>query len=137
MTNGMDGEQGETIQLENIDLKRVNEFRYLGSTLDSAGMDKEIKQRVQAGWKNWRSISCVICDRRIPIRLKGKVHKAVVRPALTYGLEAAPLKKTQEQRLDVTEMKMLRWMSGVTKMDRVRNEYIRRSTKVIEVSKNV
>ena len=46
-------------------------------------------------------------------------------------------KKTDERKLDVAEMKMLRWMSGVTKMDRVRNEYIRGSLKVTEVSKKV
>ena len=78
-----------------------------------------------------------MCDRRFPIKLKGKIHKAVVRPALMYGLETAPIKKTEERKLDVAEMKMLRWMSGVTKMDRVRNEYIRGSLKVAEVSKKI
>ena len=53
-------------------------------------------------------ISILSCDTRVPIRLKGKVHKAVVRPAMTYGLEAAPLKKTEGRKLDVAEMKMLR-----------------------------
>ena len=32
---------------------------------------------------------------------------------------------------------MLRWMSGETKMNRVRNEYIRGSLKVAEVSKKI
>ena len=32
---------------------------------------------------------------------------------------------------------MLRWMSGVTKLDRIRNERIRGTTKVREISKNV
>ena len=56
---------------------------------------------------------------------------------MTYGLEAAPLKKMEERRLDVTEMRMLRWMSGVTRMDRVRNEHIRGTVKVTEASKKV
>ena len=34
-------------------------------------------------------------------------------------------------------MRMLRWMSGVTREDRIRNEYIRGSTKVVEISKKV
>ena len=38
---------------------------------------------------------------------------------------------------DVVEMRMLRWMSGVTKMDRIRNERIRGTTKVGEISKKV
>ena len=66
-----------------------------------------------------------------------KIHKAVVRPALMYGLENAPIKKTEERKFYVAEMKMLRWRSGVTKKDRVGNEYIRRSLKVTEVSKKV
>ena len=32
---------------------------------------------------------------------------------------------------------MLRWMSGVTKLDRIRNERIRGTTKVGEISKKV
>ena len=100
-------------------------------------MSKEINPCTQYGWNDWKLVFEVICDRRVPIRLKGKVHKSVVRPTMTYGLEAAPLKKTEEKRLDVAEMKMLRWMSGVTLRDKVRNEYIRGSVKVTEVSKKV
>ena len=43
----------------------------------------------------------------------------------------------QEKKLDVAEMRMLRWMSGVTKLDIIRNERIRGTTKVGEISKNV
>ena len=45
--------------------------------------------------------------------------------------------ETQEKKLDVAEMRMLRWMSGVTKLDRIRNEVIRGTTKVGEISKKV
>ena len=47
------------------------------------------------------------------------------------------MKKAQVKKLDVAEMKMLRWMSGVTKLDRIRNERIRGTTKVGEISKKV
>ena len=47
------------------------------------------------------------------------------------------MKKAHEKKLDVAEMRMLRWMSGVTKMDRIRNERIRGTTKVGEISKKV
>ena len=39
-----------------------------------------------------------------------------------YGAERRAMKKTHEKKLDVAEMRMLRWMSGVTKLDRIRNE---------------
>ena len=47
------------------------------------------------------------------------------------------MKKAQEKKLDVVETRMLRWMSGVSRLDRIRNERIRGTTKVGEISKNV
>ncbi len=47
------------------------------------------------------------------------------------------VEKAQEKKLDVAEMRMLRWMSGVTKLDRIRNERIRGTTTVGEISKKV
>ena len=47
------------------------------------------------------------------------------------------MKKLEEKKMGVAEMRMLRWMSGVTREDRIRNEYIRGSTKVVEISKKV
>ena len=54
-----------------------------------------------------------------------------------YGDETWAVKKAQEKKLDVAEMTMLRWMSGVTKLDRIRNERIRGTAKVGEISKKV
>ena len=56
---------------------------------------------------------------------------------MLYGAETWAEKKAQEKKLDVAEMRMLRWMSGVTKLDRIRNERIRGTTKVGEISKKV
>ena len=47
------------------------------------------------------------------------------------------VKKAQEKKLDAAETRMLRWMSGVIKLDRIRNERIRGTTKVGEISKKV
>ncbi|KAK3521254.1 hypothetical protein QTP70_001548 [Hemibagrus guttatus] len=55
----------------------------------------------------------------------GKVYNTVVRPAMLYGLETVSLRKRQESELEVAELKMLRFSLGVTRLDRIRNEYIR------------
>ena len=88
---------------------------------------------MQAGWCKWREASGVLCDRRVPLRLKGKYYSTVVRPAMTYSSECWAVKKTHEQKLRAAEMKMLRMMCGVTKRDRVRNEYIRGSVGVASI----
>ena len=75
---------------------RVKVFKYLRSTMQESGScEKEVKKRVQAGWNGWRKVSGVICDRRLPARVKGKVYSSVVRPAMVYGLETVAVTKKQ------------------------------------------
>ncbi|KAK3509068.1 hypothetical protein QTP70_020206 [Hemibagrus guttatus] len=115
-----------TVRLQGEEVKKVQEFKYLGSTVQSNGeCGKEVKKRVQAGWNGWRKVSGVMCDRKISARIKGKVYRTVVRPAMLYGLETVSLRKRQESELEVAELKMLRFSLGVTRLDRIRNEYIR------------
>ncbi|KAK3532082.1 hypothetical protein QTP86_007080 [Hemibagrus guttatus] len=115
-----------TGRLQGEEVKKVQEFKYLGSTVQSNGeCGKEVKKRVQAGWNGWRKVSGVLCDQKISARIKGKVYRTVVRPAMLYGLETVSLRKRQESELEVAELKMLRFSLGVTRLDRIRNEYIR------------
>ena len=52
------------------------------------------------------------------------------RPAMLYGLETVALTKRQEAEMEVAELKMLRFSLGVTRMDKIRNEYIRGTAQV-------
>ena len=70
-------------------------------------------------------MSEVICDRHVPARVKRNVYKVAVRPSMLYGLETGALTKRQEAEMEVAELKMLRFSLGVTRMDKIRNEYIR------------
>lgn len=80
----------------------------------SAVCARETKKRVQAGWREQRWVSGVICDRSIAV--KGKVFKTVVRPAVIYGLEAMALTKTQAVELEVLRLSLV-----VARMDMIRN----------------
>ena len=74
-------------------------------------------------------MSAVICERRVTARVKGKMYKVAVRPAMLYGLETA-LTKRQEAEMEVAEVSMLRFSLGVTRMDKIMNEYIRGTAQV-------
>ena len=43
------------------------------------------------------------------MKLKSKLYKTVVRPAMVYGSECSALHEQEEQHLHTTEMKMLMW----------------------------
>ena len=117
--------------MENTKVPRVKEFKYLGSTVQKNGNCKrEVKKRVQARWNGWRKVSGVICDRRLPARVKGKVYSSVVRPAMVYGLETMAVTKKQVEEMEVAEIKMLRFTMGVTRKDKIRNEYVRGTIKI-------
>ena len=49
----------------------------------------------------------------------------IVRPALQYGGERWPIKKSQVQRMRVAKMRMINWMCGHMRSDRIRNGVIR------------
>ena len=120
-----------TVKMQGEEVAKVEDFKYLGSTVQSNGeCGREVKKRVQAGWNGWRRMSGVICDRRVPARVKGKVYRVAVRPAMLYGLETVALTKRQEAEMEVAELKMLRFSLGVTRMDKTRNEYIRGTAQV-------
>ncbi|XP_057548589.1 uncharacterized protein LOC130826962 [Amaranthus tricolor] len=53
---------------------------------------------------------------------------------LLYGTECWPIKKVFEQRMEVTEMRMPRWMCGNTMMDRIRNQEFREKLGVAPLS---
>ena len=79
-------------------------------------------------------LSGVLCDKKMNARLNGKVYKTAVRPAMMYVSETWGIKKAQEKKMTVAEMRMLRWMCGVTKKNNIRNELIRGTVKVADIS---
>ena len=131
----LDGNSDINLHGENLE-KRVSTFKYIGATMAENGdLDADMTHQIESGWTNWKWVSGILCDRRISLRVKGKVYKTVIRPAMMYGAETWAVKKAQGKKLDVAEMRMLTWMSGVTKLDRIRNERIRGTKKVGEISK--
>ena len=83
----LDGNSDINLQGEN--LERMNTFKYLGATLEENGdLDAEMTHGIQSGWKSWKRVSGILCDRRISLRIKGKVYKTVVRPTMMYGAGA-------------------------------------------------
>jgi len=84
----------EEVAIGRSPLKTVTSFRYLGSLIQESGsVEEEIQSRATAAWSKWREVSGVVCDKKMPLRLKSKVYKTVIRPVLLYGAECWSVKK--------------------------------------------
>lgn len=126
------------ISIRNSSLPTVTQFKYLGSILTSDGkIDNDVIHRTTTGWYKWRQLTGVMCDRKMPLKVKGQMYKTAIRPAVLYGSECWATNKTHLNKLHTTEMRMLRWSAGVTLLDKIRNEYIRGSFKVAPITEKV
>ena len=77
--------------------------RILGSILQSdGGMSTEINKRTQCGWNNLRKMSGVLCDKRVPPHVKGKINKMIVQPAILYWMETVPVTSYHVKKREVT-----------------------------------
>ena len=63
-------------------------FWYLGLVLQNNGeIDEDVRHRISAGWLKWRQASGILCDKRVPQKLKGKFYRTAIRPVMLYGAE--------------------------------------------------
>ena len=76
----------------------------------------------------------VLCDKKVPIKLKDKVYKMVIKPTMTYGAECWAVRKKDENRMHAAEMRMLRWIKGKTRKDHVRNQIIQEDANECQMS---
>ncbi len=80
-------------------LNASKSFKYLGFIIEENGnIDKDVTHRIQQGWNKWRSASALLCDRKVPLKLKGKFYRTAIRPALLYGTECWATKYENEQK---------------------------------------
>ena len=109
-------------------------FKYLGSIIQKdREIDGDVNHRIKVGWLKWRSATRVLCDHHMLLSLKGKFYRTAVRPSLLYGMECWANKKQYTQKISVTDMRILIWMCGKTRMDKVRNEDIRSLVGVVPI----
>ena len=120
------GNDKKTVKMDDTKVPRVKEFNYLGSTVqESSSCEREVEEESAGRMERMEKSIGVICDRRLPARVKGKVYSLVIRAGMVYGLETVAVTKKQVEEMEVAEMKMLRFAMGVTRKDKIKNEFIR------------
>ena len=65
-------------------------------------------------------------NRGLGIKAKKCLYEGVIVPTALYGAEALGVRSAERRKVNVLEMKCLRSLVGVSRMDRVRNEEVSR-----------
>ena len=61
------------------------------------------------------------------------MYRMVVRPTLLYGAEWWLIKRAHIWRMRVAKMRMIRWICGHTRLDKIRNQVIRSTIGVASI----
>ena len=110
------------VMLNGEALEEVDQFKYLGSVIAAnGGVEADVHHRVNEGCKVLGALKGVMKNRGLG---KKVLYEKVVVPTVMYGSESWGMKVTERQKLNVFEMKCLRSMTGVSRLDRIRNEVV-------------
>ena len=119
------------VRLNGEVLEEVSQFKYLGSIVAAdGGVKADVNHRVNEGCKVLGAMNGVIKNRGLGMNVRRVLYEKIIVPTVTYGSELWSMKEEERQKLNVFEMKCLRSMCGVTRLDRLRNEEVRERTGV-------
>ena len=108
-------------------LEEVDCFKYQGSKVAAdGGCENHVVHRMNDWYRAWGSLKSVLSNRGFWIKAKNCLCEEVIVPTALYGTEAWGLRSAERRKVNVLEMKCLRSLVGVSRMDRFRNEKVRR-----------
>ena len=111
---------GLNVMLNGEALEEVEQFKYLGSVIAAnGGVETDVCHRVNEECKVLGALKRVMKNRGLGMNVKKVLYEKVVVLTVMYGSESWGMKVNERQKLNVFEIKCLRSMTGVSRLDRV------------------
>jgi len=113
----------QSMKVDNNSIERVEEFKYLGTTLTHQNsIQEDIKSRLKSGNACYYSVRNLLSSRLLSKNLKIKIYRIIILPVVLYGCETWSLTLREERRLSVFENRVLSRVFG-SKRDEVTGEW--------------
>jgi len=112
-----------SMKIDNSSIERVEEFKYLGTTLTNQNfIQEEIKSRLKLGNACYYSVQHLLSSRPLSKNLKIKIYRTTVLLVFLYGCETWSLTLREGLRLRVFENRVSRRVFGPNR-DEVTGEW--------------
>ena len=103
----------QSVRIDNGTFERVEEFKYLGTTLTNKNsIPEEIKSRLSSGNACYHSVQNILSSRLLSKNLQIKIYRTIILSVVLYGCEAWSLTLREERKLRVFENMVLRRIFG-------------------------
>jgi len=115
--------RSRNIKTYNTPFERVEEFKYLGTTLTiKNSVQEEIKSRLRSGNACYHSVQNLLSSSLLSKNMMIKIHRTIILPVVLYGCETWSLTLKEERRLRMFENRVLRMILR-PKRDEVTGEW--------------
>ena len=105
-----------------IEIKQVENFKYLGCNVNTNGtIEEEIIRRIAKYSLHVGMMYRLLKDRNVPRKVKLVIHKTILMPILLYWHEFCVTTQLLDSRIQAADMKVLRLIKGVIRRDKIRN----------------
>ena len=89
-----------SVRIDNSTFERVEEFKYLGTTLTNQYfIAEESKRRLRSGNACYQSVQNLLSSRLLSKNLKIKIYRTIILPFVLYGCETWSLTLWEERKL--------------------------------------
>ncbi|KAI5714830.1 hypothetical protein M8J77_006182 [Diaphorina citri] len=106
----------QTLNIGRHNLERVENFKYLGSTLrEDNTIEAEILSRINSGNRARFALKKMLSSKLLTWTSKIRIYKTLIQPVIVYGAETWTLTKKMESKLMVFENAVLRQIFGPVK----------------------
>jgi len=88
MSRDQNAGRTHSTKIDNSSFERVDEFKYLGTTLTNQNsIQEEIKSRLKSGNVCYHSVQNLLSSSLLSKNLKIKIYRTIILPVVLYGCE--------------------------------------------------
>ena len=114
-----------TLKKGDIKIEQNDNFNNLGSVVTSnVRCKKEIRRQISLTKEAFKKTKPILCDRKLSMPIKNRVHQTFVWPVILYGSESWTLNAETRKNIEAAEMSFYSRMLKISWVGRVTNDKV-------------